>query len=132
MFENDFPYAHTALHGVYQDIIDIVVMSGKEGGILIEEVAEKIHVSVACGLTSKVSSRANFWIGGGKFLGVVFGNLVAGEEVGCYFWGAILGNLREELAILILEEGAEGREIIGGDGVEEWVFGRHAERKFHS
>lgn len=65
-------------------------------------------------------------------LGVVFGDWVAGEEVGCYFWGAILCGLREELAVLILEEGAEGREIFGGDGVEEWVVCRHPERKLHS
>ena len=57
---------------------------------------------------------------------------MAGEEVGCCFWGTILCDLREELAVLILEEGAEAREIVGGDGVKEWVFCRHAERKLHS
>ena len=50
---------------------------------------------------------------------------MAGKEVGCCFWGAILGNLREELAVLIVElgdlseglavlifeYGAEGREL---------------------
>ena len=74
MFENDFPYAHTAVHGVYQDIVDIAVESGKEGGILNEEVAEKSGVTVACGFTSKVLNRIQVWIGGGEFLRVVFGD----------------------------------------------------------
>lgn len=66
------------------------------------------------------------------FLRVVFRDWMAGEEVGCYFWGAILGNLREELAVLFLEERAEGREISIGDRVKKWVPGRHPERELHS
>ena len=57
---------------------------------------------------------------------------MAGEKVGCYFWGAILDNLREELAVLICEERAEGRKIIGRDGIEEWVLGRHTGVKLYS
>ena len=44
---------------------------------------------------------------------------MAREKVGYYFWGAILCNLRKELTVLILEEGAEGKKIISGDSVEE-------------
>ena len=57
---------------------------------------------------------------------------MAGREVGCCFWGAIFGNLREELAVLVIElgnqrerlavliveKGVEGREIIGGGGIK--------------
>lgn len=100
--------------------------------MLVDEVAEKSGVTVACGFAGKVLGWILSWIGGEGVLGVVFGDWVAGEEVGCYFWGAILCGLREELAVLILEEGAEGREIFGGDGVEEWVVCRHPERKLHS
>ena len=48
-------------------------MSGKEGGILIEEVAEKSGGTVACGYTGKVLDWIHGWIGGREFLGVVFG-----------------------------------------------------------
>ena len=74
MFENDFPYAHTAIRGVYQDIFDIAVIGGNEGGIPIEEVAEKSGVTGACGSTSKVLNRIRGWIGGGGIPGVVFGD----------------------------------------------------------
>ena len=131
-FENDFPYAHTAVYRVYQDSFDSAVITGKKGGILGEEVAEKSSVTVACGFTSEVLRRIRYWVGGGVFPRVVFGNWVAGEEVGCYFRGAILGEMREELAVLFLEEGAEGWEVFAGDGIKEWVFGRHPERKVHS
>ena len=65
-------------------------------------------------------------------MGVIFGNWVAGEDVGCRFWGAVLCDLREELSVLIFKEGAEGGDIIGRDGVKEWVVCRHAERKLES
>ena len=65
---------------------------------------------------------------GGEELGVFsVGNRVTGEEVGCCFWGAGLGGLSEELAVLGAEQSAEGGEIVGGDGVEERIL---ADRHF--
>ena len=74
MIENDFPYTHTALYGVHQDILDIVIPGGKEAGILIAEIAEKSGVTAACRSTSKVLNRVHGWIGGGDIPGVVFGD----------------------------------------------------------
>ena len=51
--------------------------------------------------------------------------LMTGEKVGCCFWGAMLSDLGEELAVLGLEEGAEGAEIVSGNGVEERVVHGH-------
>lgn len=89
--------------------------------MLVDEVAEESGVNVACGFTGKVLGWIEIWIGVGGVLGVVFGNWVTGEEVGCCFWGAILCGFREELEVLILKDRAKGGEIVGGDGVEEWV-----------
>ena len=44
---------------------------------------------------------------------------MTGEEIGFRFWSAGLGDLRIELVILLVEESAEGGEIVGGDGGEE-------------
>lgn len=44
---------------------------------------------------------------------------MAREEVGCCLCGAGFGGLREKLVVLGFEEGTDGGEVIGGDGVEE-------------
>ena len=61
----------------------------------------------------------------GEELGAFVGRCwVTEKEIGCRVRSADLGDLSIELAVLLVEESAEGGEIVGGDGVEKKVVGR--------
>ena len=115
----------------------MVVGVVEEGGILIQKIAEQRGVGVACRFPDEVLGWVEGWMRFGEIFGaVVVRCRVTGEEVGCRFWAAGLGDLGIELAVLRVEESAEGGEIVGGDGVEEqvvvrghFVFGRGSFRK---
>ena len=67
IFQNDFPNAHTAVCGVYEDSFDIsgiIVDGGKERGILIQNIAEQTGVAVACGFPGEILDWVEGWMRG--------------------------------------------------------------------
>ena len=119
MFQDYFPNVHAAGHSVHQDFFGVLIVGGKEGGILGKKVVEYRDVAATCGLADQVLSWIEGWMGVENILGVVFGYQVTGKEVGSCLRGAILCNLGEELAVLSLEDSAKSGEIIGGDSFEK-------------
>lgn len=53
--------------------------------------------------------------------GIVLGDLVTGEEVGCSICCPRLSRLQEELAVLFFEQGLEGGDVVGRASVEDGV-----------
>lgn len=91
----------------------MVVDGGKEGGILIQKIAKQKGVGVAYGFPGEILDWVEGLTWGGKILGEFFFRMwVTGEEVGCYFRRTGSGGLRNELAVLCVEESAEAWEIL--------------------
>ena len=105
---------------------------GKEGWILIQEIAEQRGVGVACRFADEVLGWVERWMRFGEVLRAFVVRIrVTGQEVGCCFWGANFGDLRIEPAVLRVKKSAQAGKLVGGDGVEEevvvrghFVFGR--------
>lgn len=66
------------------------------------------------------------WVSLAEEDGVVFGGYrIPGEEVFGRVRCAISSELRQERPVLDFEKGAEGLDVVRGDGVEERVLGTH-------